>query len=204
MLEVSLTAQPVCSVRTPSINLSSLRSAVQPAGAEDEWSRMLESCRAELTRFAVWLTRDRAIAEDIVQETMLRAWRARSGLREPNAVRAWLFTIVRREHARLYERKQLPQVCIDVCVAREDSGLALYDEDPEIGELRQALLRLSDGHCVPLAMQVLGGFTTAEIATELGLTVSAVLTRLYRARNQLREIYGNPSFHGDAALMSAG
>ncbi len=39
-------------------------------------------------------------------------------------------------------------------------------------------------------MQVLGGLTTAEIAQQLGLTQPAVLTRLFRARNKLREIYG--------------
>jgi RNA polymerase sigma-70 factor (ECF subfamily) len=42
----------------------------------------------------------------------------------------------------------------------------------------------------PLVMQVLGGFSTAEIAAELGLTQAAVLTRLFRARNRLRTIYG--------------
>jgi RNA polymerase sigma-70 factor (ECF subfamily) len=157
-----------------------------------------------LARFAVWLTRDSTIAEDVVQEAMLRAWRSRSGLRDPTAVRAWLFTIVRREHARLYERKQLPLVCIDVCVAREDAGLALYDEDPQIEELRKTLLRLPEEYRVPLVMQVLGGFSTAEIATELGLSVNAVLTRLFRARHQLREIYGNPTLEADAAPAGAG
>ncbi len=39
-------------------------------------------------------------------------------------------------------------------------------------------------------MQVLGGFTTAEIARELSLSTAAVLTRLFRARNRLRSIYG--------------
>ena len=208
-------AEPVCGVHTPllrplSIDLSLQPAAAaarpraversglpmstrQPAGAQDEWGRTLESWRADLTRFALWLARDRAVAEDIVQETMLRAWRSRTGLREYAAVRAWLFTIVRREHARLYERKQLPLVDIDLSVARADPGLVWYDEDPQLHELRQALLRLPDEYRVPLAMQVLGGFTAAEIATELDLTVNAVLTRLYRARNQLRELYGNPS-----------
>ena len=175
----------------------------QDSRVESEWARMLESCRGELTRFATWLARDRAIAEDIVQEALLRAWRARTDLRDRAAVRSWLFTIVRREHARLYERKQLPLVCIDACVARQDPELVLYDEDPQIDELRRALLRLSDDYRVPLIMQVMGGFTTAEIASELGITVNAVLTRLFRARNQLREIYGTAALGRDAASQGA-
>lgn len=42
----------------------------------------------------------------------------------------------------------------------------------------------------PLIMQVLGGFSTEEIASELSLSVTAVLTRLFRARNKLRTLYG--------------
>ena len=48
---------------------------------EEQLARLLESFRPDLMRFAFWLARDRAVAEDVVQETMLRAWRARNELR---------------------------------------------------------------------------------------------------------------------------
>jgi RNA polymerase sigma-70 factor (ECF subfamily) len=51
-------------------------------------------------------------------------------------------------------------------------------------------LKLADDYREPLVMQVLGGFSTQEIAAALGLSQQAVLTRLFRARNQLRTIYG--------------
>jgi RNA polymerase sigma-70 factor, ECF subfamily len=121
---------------------------------------------------------------------MLRAWRARSALREPTAVRAWLFTIVRREHARLYERRRLWVVSLEECMRHEDEEMAQCDEDPQIEDLRKGILALPDEYRVPLAMQVLGGFTTLEIAAELGLSSAAVLTRLFRARNQLRALFG--------------
>jgi RNA polymerase sigma-70 factor (ECF subfamily) len=69
--------------------------------------------RPDLLRFAHWLARDRALAEDIVQEALLRAWRSRDALKDQAAARAWLLTIVRREHARLYERKRLELVALD-------------------------------------------------------------------------------------------
>jgi RNA polymerase sigma-70 factor (ECF subfamily) len=157
---------------------------------EEQLARLLESFRSDLMRFAFWLCRDRAIAEDVVQETMLRAWRARNELRNTAAVRPWLFTIVRRENARLYERKRLPTVDLDEVIANQDVALALNDEDPEIADLRRAILTLPDEYREPIVLQVLGGFSTGEIAKELGLTVPAVLTRLFRARNKLREMYG--------------
>jgi RNA polymerase sigma-70 factor, ECF subfamily len=164
-----------------------------PGQPDGDLIAMLESYREALTRFAIWLARDRSVAEDLVQETMLRAWRAQKGLREPAAVRAWLFTIVRREHARLYDRKRLSFVDIDEYNDGEETELLQYDDDPRIGDLRRAILRLPDDYRVPLVMQTLGGFTTAEIASELNLSVTAVLTRLFRARNRLRELCGTSS-----------
>jgi RNA polymerase sigma-70 factor (ECF subfamily) len=157
---------------------------------EEQLARLLESFRPDLMRFAFWLARDRAVAEDVVQETMLRAWRARSELRNSTALRPWLLTIVRRENARLHERKRLPMVNLDEVVASQDIALGINDAGPEIADLRRAILALPDEYREPIVLQVLGGFSTGEIAKELGLTVPAVLTRLFRARNKLREIYG--------------
>lgn len=157
-----------------------------------EFELWLASLRPDLLRFAFWLARDRAIAEDVVQESMLRAWKARRELADPAAARPWLLTIVRREHARLYERKRLEVTDVDALVATDDPQLAAAD-DQMLGELRVAIMRLPDDYREPLVMQVLGGFSTREIATELGLTQGAVLTRLFRARDRLREAYGLPS-----------
>src|SRR5262249_13819102 len=157
---------------------------------DEQLTGLLQSLRPDLLRFAFWLSRDRSIAEDIVQETLLRAWRARKELRESTSLRAWLLTIVRRENARLHERKRLPTVELDEVVSSQDVALALEDSNPEIADLRRAMLALPDEYREPLVLQVLGGFSTGEIAQELSLTVPAVLTRLFRARNKLREMYG--------------
>jgi RNA polymerase sigma-70 factor, ECF subfamily len=157
-------------------------------GAPMAVDRLFATLRPELLRFAWWLARDRAVAEDVVQEALLRAWRSRHALKDPAAVRGWLLTIVRREHARLYERKRLEITDLDAVIAAEDSQLAL--ENDELVGLRLAMLQLPDEYRVPLVMQVLGGFTTDEIARELALSTAAVLTRLFRARNRLRRIYG--------------
>jgi len=153
------------------------------------FTRMLEMLRPDLLRFAYWLARDRSIAEDVVQETMVRAWKARTELKDPAAARPWLFTILRREHARIYERKRLPTVDVDEVEALGDPALA-SDGDAALVDLRRAILRLPDEYREPLVLQVLGGHSTAEIAAQLGLTQAAVLTRLFRARNRLREAYG--------------
>jgi RNA polymerase sigma-70 factor, ECF subfamily len=154
-----------------------------------QFTELCRTLRPDLYRFAFWLCRDRTLAEDIVQETLLRAWRARNELRDERALKAWLCTIARREHARLYERKRLPTVDIDALIEREESLLAVVD-DVELEDLRRAIFRLDDDYREPLVLQVLLGYSTEEIARHMGLSTAAVLTRLFRARNRLRKIVG--------------
>jgi RNA polymerase sigma-70 factor (ECF subfamily) len=169
--------------------VSSVDGSVLGAEAGDPIVRLFGSLRPDLLRFAHWLARDRAIAEDIVQEALLRAWRSRDALKDQAAARAWLLTIVRREHARLYERKRLELVALDDAV--EPEGMpSPPGPDSDLDSLRGAILKLPLEYREPLIMQVLGGFSTAEIAAELSLSSTAVLTRLFRARNKLRAMYG--------------
>ncbi len=150
---------------------------------------LCQSLRPDLVRFAFWLSRDRALAEDVVQETLLRAWKARDSLKDETAAKPWFLTIVRREYARSFERKRLVTVDVDELIAKEEPMLAA-SQDQEIAELRAALFKLPEEYREPLVMQVLMGCSTAEIAAELNLSPAAVLTRLFRGRKQLRALCG--------------
>src|SRR3981081_2131651 len=105
----------------PGSPVSSIDGRLPAADADAPITRLFESMRPDLLRFAHWLARDRAIAEDIVQEGLLRACRSRAGLKDLGAARPWLLTIVRREHARLYERKRLELVSLDEVVETQAS-----------------------------------------------------------------------------------
>jgi RNA polymerase sigma-70 factor (ECF subfamily) len=150
---------------------------------------LCQSLRPDLLRFAFWLSRDRALAEDLVQETMLRAWKAQDSLLDERAAKPWLLTIIRREYARTFERKRFVTVDVDDLIAQETSMLAATDEQ-DLVELRAAMFKLPDEYREPLVLQVLMGYSTAEIAAELELSNAAVLTRLFRARRQLRTLCG--------------
>ena len=154
------------------------------------FTRLLEMLRPDLVRFAFWLARDRAVAEDVVQETLIRAWKSREELKDPAAARPWLLTIVRREHARLYERKRLPTVDVD-----EVEALG----DPAAGQRRRRRARRPAPRHHAVARRISRAAGAAGVRRldappksprELGLTQAAVLTRLFRARNRLRTIYG--------------
>ena len=150
---------------------------------------LCQSLRPDLLRFAFWLSRDRALAEDVVQESMLRAWKAQDSLLNEGAAKPWLLTIVRREYARTFERKRLPTVDLDELIAKEEPTLAAAEEQ-DVADVRAAIMKLPDDYREPLVLQVLMGYSTAEIARELELSGPAVLTRLCRARRQLRAACG--------------
>jgi RNA polymerase sigma-70 factor (ECF subfamily) len=140
----------------------------------------------DMYRYAAWLSRDTAIAEDVVQEALLRAWKSLDNLRDESSAKQWLLTIVRRENARYFERKRLETVDIDNLTATQAALLA-EEDNAELDDMRQAIYELDDEYREPLVLQVLMGYTTNEIAEQMGLKQGAVLTRLHRARARLKD-----------------
>jgi RNA polymerase sigma-70 factor (ECF subfamily) len=140
-------------------------------------------------RYAAWLSRDPAIAEDVVQEAMLRAWKSLDALREDEAAKQWVLTIVRRENARYFERKRLETVDIDNLTPSQSAMLA-ESSDTDLDDVREAIYKLDDDYREPLVLQVLMGHSTKEIAEMMDIKPGAVLTRLHRARIKLRDEIG--------------
>jgi RNA polymerase sigma-70 factor (ECF subfamily) len=139
----------------------------------------------DMYRYAAWLSRDRTVAEDVVQESLLRAWKSLDSLRDGAAAKHWLLTIVRRENARYFERRRLETVDVDNLTPSQEALLA-DQPDHELDDMRDAIYRLDDDYREPLVLQVLMGYSTNEIGELMGLKQGAVLTRLHRARSKLR------------------
>lgn len=150
------------------------------------FDRLIGGLYPDLYRFAAWLSRDPDVAQEVVQESLLRAWKSLDALEDDGAAKHWMLTIVRRENARWFERKRLETVDIDNLTPSQSAMLAETD-DPEVREMREAIFRLDDDYREPLVLQVLLGHSTKEIATLMGLKQGAVLTRLHRARLKLRD-----------------
>lgn len=172
-----------------------MNSSSAEAERRRRFDRIVAVFHADMFRYAAWLCRDRAIAEDVVQEAMLRAWKSLDALRDDAAAKHWLLTIVRRENARYFERRRLETVDIDNLTA---SQAALLAEAPneELQELRESIYELDDDYREPLVLQVLMGYSTAEIGELMGLKQGAVLTRLHRARLKLKEKVADEKFRG--------
>jgi RNA polymerase sigma-70 factor (ECF subfamily) len=139
----------------------------------------------DIFRYAYWLVKDKAVAEDIVQETFLRAWKSLDSLKDEKAAKSWLITILRRENARRFERKQFDLVDIDDVSVIDDQ--LTNEVEIEHRELRAIMAALSEEYREPLMLQIVFGYSGDEIAQQLDLNKNTVMTRLFRARNQVKE-----------------
>ena len=150
------------------------------------YEALVKALHADLYRYAYWLCHDKHIAEDLVQETFLRAWRALDSLKDEKAAKSWLITILRRENARRFERKRFEMSEYEEATIT-DVGATSNEQEIENHWLREKISQMPEEYREPLVLQVIGGFSGEEIASLLSLNKNTVMTRLFRARNQLKE-----------------
>ncbi len=169
---------------------------------KDEFTEVVNMHSAMLFRYAFWLSGNEPTARDLVQETLLRAWKGFDSLQKRESAKYWLITILRRENARRFERKRLKQVDREVDTIESPSTLGRIDSSPEALALKYALGQISENYRDPLILQVLCGYSCKDIAEQLDLTPEAVMTRLYRAREQLKEILDADNEFGNKPTKS--
>ena len=159
---------------------------VSSLNRKQRYEKLVADFYNDIFRYAYWLSKSRQVAEDLTQETFLRAWRALDSLQKPGAAKAWLFTILRRENARLYEKYRPEADDLDD-YSLPDTDKREPDQILERELLHKAMTELEAEYRDPLLLQVIGGFSGEEIARMLDLNNNTVMTRLFRARNKLKD-----------------
>jgi len=169
-------------------------------GDQEAFAELVRTYERLVINFAFRYLGDRALAEDVAQETFLRVYRNRKKWRPEAKFRVWLLTIVTRLclnelRSRLRERRVLRfrNECID-----EDQDLEAVDpkvDPPEIAAakreraemVRKAIDRLLANQRAAVLLQHFEGLSYEEVAAVLGTTVEAVRSLLVRARRNLRK-----------------
>jgi RNA polymerase sigma-70 factor (ECF subfamily) len=155
------------------------------ADRNSRFEKLARAYSTDLYRYAMWICGNDALAKDLVQETFLRAWRALDSLKSEGAAKSWLITILRREYARTFERKVPQFTDVESVVVPDDEELE-PDERMERDLLRKGMAGLAPRYREPLLLQVVMGYSCDEIAEQLDISKSAVMTQLFRAREQLK------------------
>ena len=158
------------------------------SSAELTFEALVNAYSTDLYRYAYWLCKEAPLAEDLVQETFMRAWKSLSKLDKPESAKAWLFTILRRELSRYLGKQKLELVALENVVENDPS--LCNDEQlgkVEVWVLQRALKRMDPLYMEPLLLQVIGGYACDEIGEMFGIGKGAVMTRVCRARQLLRQ-----------------
>ena len=155
----------------------------------------------QLYSAAVRMTRSKADAEDLVQETYLRAYRGYSNFTEGTNLRAWLFRILTNTFINSYRAKQrrvqeteLDDVedlylykrisGIDVASrSAEDTLFELFTDD----EVKAALEALPESFRMPVLLADVEDFSYKEIAEMLDIPIGTVMSRLHRGRKAMQK-----------------
>jgi RNA polymerase sigma-70 factor (ECF subfamily) len=140
-------------------------------------------------RLLCHLTGSRDHAEDLAQQTFLKAWQALASFRGEASLTTWLHRIAYHEYTHwLRARRETVPLDAATHVASPTDAYAL-----EALQLRHALAQLSPGHRDAFLLFHVQGLSIPEVATVLDIPAGTVKSRLYHARQRLRELLQEPS-----------
>ena len=177
----------------------------------------------QLFSTAMRMTRNRSDAEDLVQETFIKAWRSFATYQQGTNLRAWLFRIMTNTYINKYnaqQRKPTETELDDVeelflykrlgavdqsqlSQSTEDQMLSLFTDD----EVKKALEELPEQFRIPVLMSDVEGFSYKEIAEILEIPLGTVMSRLHRGRKAMQKMlyeYAKERGLFNEALLSQG
>ena len=154
----------------------------------------------QLYSAALRMTRNASDAEDLVQETFLKAYRSFAGFQEGTNLRAWLFRILTNTYINVYRAKQRRPIETDLddvedlymyrrigalqssARSAEDQMFDLFTDD----EVKQSLEELPENFRLPVLLADVEGFSYKEIAEIMDVPIGTVMSRLHRGRKALQ------------------
>jgi RNA polymerase sigma-70 factor (ECF subfamily) len=172
-------------------------------GARDDFTTDAMQYAPQLYSTALRMTRNRADAEDLVQETFMKGWRAFDSYEQGTNLRAWLFRIMTNTYINKYNAKQrrpdeteLDEVeelflfkrlgafnQTKINQSAEDQMLELFTDD----EVKNALEELPEVFLIPVLMSDVEGFSYKEIAEITEVPIGTVMSRLHRGRKLMQK-----------------
>jgi RNA polymerase sigma-70 factor (ECF subfamily) len=173
-------------------------------GAREDFTNDAMQYAPQLFATALRMTRNKADAEDLVQETFLKGWRAFDSYQQGTNLRAWLFRIMTNTFINKYNSQQrrpqeteLDEVeelylfrrmgAFDqskMTHSAEDQMLELFTDD----EVKNAIEELPETFRIPVLLSDVEGFSYKEIAEMLEVPIGTVMSRLHRGRKAMQKM----------------
>ena len=155
---------------------------------DDEFKEHLAAVIPHLRAFGRSLSGSRDLADDLVQETLLKAWAARKRFQAGTNMRAWTFIILRNLFLSQMRRARFKGEWDDVTAAKILAAPASQDRHIELGDMQRALLHLPQPQREALILVGAGGFAYEEAAQICGCAVGTIKSRVARGRVALENL----------------
>ncbi len=176
--------------------------------SDPEFKTQLAQVIPHLRAFGRSLSGNRDLADDLVQETLMKAWAARLRFQAGTNMRAWTFIILRNLYLSQMRRARFKGEWDDLVADRILAAPASQDKHVELGDMQRALLHLPQPQREALILVGAGGFAYEEAAEICGVAVGTIKSRVARGRVALEAVMSDNTLasrrtHSNAPGMSA-
>ncbi|HEX8484106.1 sigma-70 family RNA polymerase sigma factor [Sphingomonas sp.] len=161
--------------------------------SDKDFKAQLAQVIPHLRAFGRSLSGSRDLADDLVQETLLKAWGARLRFQAGTNMRAWTFIILRNLYLSQMRRARFKGEWDDLVADRILAAPASQDRHVELGDMQRALLHLPQPQREALILVGAGGFAYEEAADICNVAVGTIKSRVARGRVALEAILTNGS-----------
>ncbi len=154
-----------------------------------EFRSQLQDCLPDLWRYAYALTRDRNMADDLVQDCAERALRKRDLWKQTGALKPWLMKMLLNLYRnQLRTQSRRPQLVAMDDMHHDPAAPDALDEKLALSQTARAMKKLPDDQREALLLIVLGGVSYKQAAVALNVPLGTLMSRLGRARAKLRQL----------------
>jgi len=161
--------------------------------SDSEFKSQLAAVIPHLRAFGRSISGSRDLADDLVQETLMKAWAARQRFQAGTNMRAWTFIILRNLYLSQMRRARFKGEWDDLVADRLLAAPASQDRHVELGDMQRALLHLPQPQREALILVGAGGFAYEEAAEICGVAVGTIKSRVARGRVALETIMNDNS-----------
>lgn len=170
-----------------------------PKLSASDFKLELSATIPHLRAFGRSLSGNPDVADDLVQDTLLKAWSARDRFVAGTSMKAWTFTILRNTYFSSMRRKKFTAE-YDEIVAERVLSVSAPQQDPlHLADLQRALMELSDDQREAVILVGAGGYSYEEAAEIAGCAIGTMKSRVSRARKTLEGILTDGRFTQDSA-----
>lgn len=160
-------------------------------GRTNEFHGQLEQIRPKLYRLAYSWSHNAALADDLVQETLIKAFKSINQLRDPSLLNSWAYSILAnclRDHYRQHKEMDDIDELEDYLYAHENTPEDEHSQSQIVTKVRGAVARLPLGQRQVLTLVDLEELSYIQVASILNIPIGTVMSRLCRARTAMKSL----------------